>query len=484
VRWMSFGWLRRWLPLLLPAAEFSWLAPWLLFLSGAFYPEGGHILAPFPAAGLLLGGYLLASAPPGERPLRRVRLGVLALAVALGLWAVWITHYRALPFWHPAWIWRLLRAAHDAIPAVPAPVLGAFAAPLVLWRGLVLGGREFSHFTAEQTFRRGVVWSVLFVFLFALYRDSRVFALARSVAAGYILTFFFLSLLLLALARLLGIWEEVQGKDPRSLAFNRPWFLVAVGAAAFIVLTGAALGGLAGAEVWPYLAPIFRLLAPVLEAIFLVLFFFASLIARLILYLLSRIPRRWVPPRPVMNDPIGDVLRAVRDLEVSPQVVYGARWGMVLFVVLLLSLAIVLAVVRRRRRAAAVDGDDRESVWSRDSLLKGLRRLFVRRRLLRELTEDLTGTPEALAVRMLYRRLLRAAAEVGQSRRRDQTPREFAQVVEPFAGNAADDLRALTGVYETVRYGAHRPSRDEVAAAQGWLERLRAVFPPRTARSE
>src|SRR4030066_611281 len=94
------------------------------------------------------------------------------------------------------------------------------------------------------------------------------------------------------------------------LAFIRPWFLVAVGAAAFIVLTGAALGGLAGAEVWPYLAPIFRLLAPVLEAIFLVLFFFASLIARLIFYLLSLIPRRWVPPRPVMNDPTGAGRRA------------------------------------------------------------------------------------------------------------------------------------------------------------------------------
>jgi len=215
-----------------------------------------------------------------------------------------------------------------------------------------------------------------------------------------------------------------------------------------------------------------------------VLFFFASLIARLILYLLSRLPRRWMPPRPVMNDPIGDVLRAMRDLEVSPQVVYGARWGMVLFVVLLLSLAIVLAVVRRRRRAAAVDEDDRESVWSRDSLVKGLRRLFVRRRLLRDLKDDLTGTPEALAVRMLYRRLLRAAAEVGRSRRKDQTPREFAREVEPFAGSAAGDLRAFTGAYEAVRYGAHRPSQDEVAAAQGWLERLRTAFPPRTARSE
>ena len=484
MRWMSFGWLRRWLPLLLPAAEFAWLAPWLLFLSGAFYPEGGHILAPFPAGGLLLGGYLLASAPAANRPLRRVRLSVLALAVALGLWAVWITHYRTLPFWHPAWIWHLLRAAHDAIPAIPAPVLGAFAAPLVLWRGLVLGGREFSHFTAEQAFRRGVAWSVLFAFLFALYRDSRVFALARPVAAGYVLTFFFLSLLLLALARLLGIWEEAQGKDPRSLAFNRPWFLVAVGTAAFIVLAGAALGGLAGAEVWLYLVPVFRLLAPVLEAIFLVLFFFASLIARLILFLLSRLPRRWVPPRPVMNDPIGDVLRAVRDLEVSPQVVSGARWGMVLFVVLLLSLAIVLAVVQRRRRAAALDEDDRKSVWSRDSLVKGLRRLFVRRRPLRDLTDALTGTPEALAVRMLYRRLLRVAAEAGQPRRKDQTPREYARLVESLAGSAADDLRALTGVYETVRYGAHRPSRDEVAAAQDWLERLRTALQPRTARSE
>ncbi len=484
MRWMSFGWLRRWLPLLLPAAEFAWLAPWVLFLSAAFYPQGDYILAPLAVAGLLGGGYLLGSGPTAIRPLRQLRLRVLGFAVVLGLWAVWFTHYRALPFWHPVWIWHLLRTAHDAIPVIPTPVLGAFAAPLILWRGLVLGGREFSHFTAEQAFRRGMAWSILFVLLFALYRDSRIFALARPVAAGYILTFFFLSLLLLALARLLGIWEEVQGKDPRSLAFNRPWFFVAVGAAVSIVLAGAALGGLAGAEVWPYLAPIFRLLAPVLEAIFLVLFFFASLVARLILYLLSRLPRRLAPPQPVTNDPIGDMLRAVRDLHVSPQVVSGARWGMVLIVVLLLALAIVLAVVRARRRAAAFDEDDRESVWRRDSLAKGLRRLLLQRRPLRGLTDDLAGAPEVLAVRVLYRLLLRTAAEAGRPRRKDQTPREFAQTVEPLAGGAAEDLRALTAVYEAVRYGLHRPSRDEVAAARGWLERLGPAFQPRPPRPE
>ena len=89
MRWMSFGSLRRWLPLLLPAAEAAWLLPWVLLLSGVFYPRGGLILAPGPVVGLLVGGYLLGSAPAAGRwPMLWTRLGVLASGLLLGLWAV------------------------------------------------------------------------------------------------------------------------------------------------------------------------------------------------------------------------------------------------------------------------------------------------------------------------------------------------------------------------------------------------------------
>jgi hypothetical protein len=480
---MSFGWLRRWLPLLLPAAEFAWLGPWVLLASAVFYPGGGYILAPLPLAVLLLGGYLLAAAPE-RSPLAGTRWRALLVAVLLGLWAVWATHYPMAPLWHPRWLWDLLLAAHEAFPKIAPPVLGAVAAPLVLWRGLALGGREFSHFTAERLFRRGVTWSVLFVLLYAAYRQAPLFALARPLAASYLLAFAFLSLLLLTLARLLGIWEESRGRDPRVLAFNRPWFAVALVTAALIAALGAAAGGLAGVEIWPYLAPLGRWLSPVLEAAFYILFFFASLVARLILFVISRAPLRWWRDQESL-EPLNERLRSIRDLHLPPEVVSRARWGMVVLIVLLLSLGVLLAVARRRRRPLP-DGDERESVWERGEFWRGLRRLFARRAL-RAARDDLAGAPEVIAIRVLYRRLLRLAGAAGHPRRADQTAREFQQVIAPAAGGAALQLSALTATYERVRYGEYHPPAAEVAAAREWWERLRAALsspPPRPDRTE
>jgi len=473
VRWMSFAWLRRWVPLLLPAVETAWLIPWVLLVSGAFYAGAVVVLAPPAVAGLLVGGFLLSGAVAAGAPLSRRRVAVVLVALVGGLWAVWFTHYRFAPLWHPRWIWDLLLAAQDVIPDIPAPVAGALAAPLVLWRGIVLGGQEFSHFAAEQAFRRGIGWSVLFTVLLAVFYESEVFALARPAAAGYVLGFFFLSLVLLTLARLLGIWEEVRGKDPRALTFNRPWFAVALAVVTGIVLVGAGLGRLAGLDLWPYAAPVLRLLSPVLEAIFLVLFFVASVIARILLYVIERLP--WRGQRVLqLPEPFGDTLRSMRDLRLDPQVVAGARWGMVALVVLLLALIFLVVVIRGRRRAAPGEEDERESVWEGTGLQKRLRRLLARRPRPRP-GPGLVETSEVVAIRRIYRRFLRAAAEAGMPRGRAQTAREFARAIAPLGADPDTALQDLTGIYEAVRYGAYRPHGDEVARAQDWLAQIRAA---------
>ncbi len=467
--WMNFAWLRRWVPLLLPVAEAAWLIPWMLVVSGAMFPRGELILAPLPLTAMIVGGYLLAGTTEARAPLSRARIGVVLLAIVLGLWAVWTTHYqRAAPLWHPRWIWTLLQDAHDAIPDIPAAVIGALAAPLLLWRGVALGAREFSHFVAEQSFRRGMVWSAFFAFFFAVFQNSPVFVHARPVAAGYILGFFFLSLVLLTVARLLGLWEEVRGKDPRALAFNRPWFAVAMAVTATIVLVGGVLGQFAGLNVWPRLRPVLRLLAPVLEAVFLVLFYAASLVARALLFVLSRIPEAY-RPRPL--EPIPNALRSLRDLQLSPEVVSGARWGIVVLGVLILAFIFLVIVVRGRRRLATADEDERESVWERDSLRRVLRR-WLRPGSRRRAAGDLDGAPEVIAIRLLYRRLLQAAAAVGQGRRREQTAREFQEGMRPAVPEAERDLGGLTVTYEEVRYGAHRPTGREVEVARGQLARV------------
>ncbi|HEV8338086.1 MAG TPA: DUF4129 domain-containing protein [bacterium] len=470
---MSYASLRRWAPLLLPAAEFTWLYPWLLLVSGAANLDGAAALTPMAALGLLMGGYLLEMIPaPEGRAGLRVRLGVLAGALLLGLWAVWTSHYRPAPLWNPEWVRGVLQAAHDALPEIPAPALGALLAPLLLWRGMALGSREFSHFSADAAFRRGLAWSVGFALLFGIFQGARGFALVRPAAGGYLLAFVFLSLVMLSLARLLSLWAEARARGMHAPP-NRPWLALAIGVPALIVLAAGMLGGLAGADVWPYLRPIVRLLAPLVEAVFIVLFFVAGFIARILIFAISRIPRREPVVRP--EEPLGpldELLRRLRDFTPSPEVVSDARWGLVALAILIFSLIILAVAARRRSRARAEDEDDRESVWDRADLWKGLRQLFLRRRPARAPVEA-ADTPARLAVRMLYRRVLAAARAAGITRRGDQTPREFAARLRADAALEGPALSGITRAYEVVRYGARDPSAEEIRASEEhtvWLE--------------
>lgn len=472
MRWMSYASLRRWAPLLLPTAELTWLYPWLLLASGGTNPGGAAALTPAAAFGLVMGGYLLEMIPaPEGRAGLRVRLGVLAAALLLGLWAVWTSHYRAAPLWDAEWVGRLLAAAHDALPAIPPPVLGAVLAPLLLWRGMALGSREFSHFTADAAFRRGLAWSVILALLFGIFQGARAFALVRPAAGGYLLAFVFLSLVMLSLARLLSLGADGQANGMHAPP-NRPWLALAVGVPALIVLAAGMLGGLAGADVWPYLKPVVRLLAPLVEALFIVLFFVAGIIARVLIFAISRIPRREPVARP--GEPLGpldDLLRRLRDFTPSPEVVSDTRWGMVALAILVFSLIILAVAARRRQRQRAEDEDDRESVWDRADLWKGVRRLFLRRRLPRA-PQDAPDAPERLTIRMLYRRVLAAARAGGMPRRPDQTPGEFEARLRAEAGVEGPALSGITRAYEVVRYGAHLPSPDDIRAAEEHAVRM------------
>lgn len=468
--------LRRWLPLLLPAAEVCWVLPWLMAFSGAAYPAHPQpLLRTLAVTVLLMGGFVGAygTGLRGVR-LRPARLVVLGGSLLLGVWAVWVSHYRDVPFWRTGWLADLLRAAHDAIPEVPAPVLGALVAPLLFWRGLVLGGRECSHFEAERAFRRGLAWSAIFALLFAVYGETPAFALARNITAPVLLLFFGISLFLLAATRLLDVWEAEAGGGPGA-AQGRPWFSLVLAVVTLIVLVAAAFGGLTAADAWVYVQPVLRALAPLLEAVFLVLFLAASLVARVILFLIERIPRRDVAMRP--DAPLNlfeDFMRRVRDMDVSPEVVSGARWGMVAGVAILLVVALVLAVALRRRAERSVGDDERESVWDSSGLWRRLRRI-VRRRRATPFEDDLSGALEVIAVRMAYRRALGAAAAAGLSRRLTESPSEFLVRMAPTIPSLAE-LQALTSAYESVRYGLRVPTIGEAEIATQRATRLVEVL--------
>jgi len=123
-----------------------------------------------------------------------------------------------------------------------------------------------------------------------------------------------------------------------------------IGVVGLILLTASTMAGLAAADVSRYLVLVLRPLLPLVELVFIVLFFIAGLIVRAVIAVLSRISRRDVvtPGQPPAF--FDDLLRRLREIEMNPQVVEGARWGMALglLALLIIGMAVTIVVLRRR----------------------------------------------------------------------------------------------------------------------------------------
>lgn len=460
------------LPLSLVVLEFCWLYPWVLLVTGAFYGPLPVPLVPPPGAFALLALAFLAVRTVLAQPwaLRTVRVAVVAAGISAGLAVVKMTYYASVPAYDLRWIPALLRAAHDALPAVAPPAMGALLATLLWWRGVVLGEREFTHHEIDRAFRRGVGWTILFIVFFVIYGDTRGFALTQA-APGYLLAFFSIGLLLLAVTRLLAIWQETQADEGQALAANRHWLLLLVGVVGLILSGAAVISGALSLQFRPLLLQWLRLLEPVVEVLFLALFAVALVLAKIIAFVLSRLPFRPVRLEPLapLEQPLSTLMR-----DLPPRVVSGARWGVVALVIALLIVLVAVAVVRARRRARRRDEDERESVWDAQSLLSGLGRAW--RNLWSRWTAPRAApeSAEAAGIRAIYRELLHIGSALGAPRHPSETPFEYRPRLRDRLPGSAAEIVALTEVYVRVRYTPAVPGPGDVEEARAALERVRA----------
>lgn len=467
--------LQRVLPVIRTTMEFCWVYPWIAVIGGGLYGASEPLVRPGWALALLIGAQI-AARPVVDRvgPLKRARLLLVAAGALVGLGAIHQQYYASVPFWSLAWLGALLRATRDILPEVPQPVTGALVASLLWWRGLVLGIREVGAIEVEQAYTTGVAMVVLYVGAAAIYSDARGFVAAGGELPGSMLAFFFLGLTALALARLATIWDRAR-PDDRAQVPGRLWVLMVVGLVGMILFAASAAAGLAAADVTRYLGLALRPLLPLVELLFIVLFFVASLIVRVLIAVLSRIPRRALATPEAAPTVFDDLVRRLREIEMNPQVVEGARWGMLLALLVLLGVGMAMAIVVLRRRERKKDDDEHESVWSAremlDALLRPIRSLRRRPRA-RE-----RPVPEATAIRRIYRELLRLGADLGAPRPAWATPREHNARLQEVLPGATGEVTTLTRAYERVRYGAWRPPADQVREAEAALARAKATGP-------
>jgi hypothetical protein len=463
-----------------------WLFPWSMLL-GVFAEaaRGAALLsAPIILALLLLAAlatHLLGRA--ARRNPRGARVLLAGLAVVAATLAVRIEHYPSANGLE--WLAPLIGALATAIGQLTTPVLGFILALYVWWRGVRLGSQTPGYADVESSFRWGIGRLAVFALVIAVTSRPTSLPTLEAATTPYVVGFFFVSLLTLALGRL----ESLRTRYRRP-HLNTQWLAVLIVVAGAVVLLALLLGQLVSFDLLLVATrPLFDLLGTLLLLLIYAIVIPLAWVIEWVIYLLLSVLQvngNRPPPEQLAPTDIDNILQRFFAEAVPPevQVVLKAAGAALLLGIALVIVARGLAHWRPSAADADATNEERESLWNaqamRALLLAWLRRLLRRDRsqtvgaVAAEVdAADATQLPELVTVRQMYAELLRRGAAAGAVRAASTTPLEHVEALEDTLEpeNAIEDL---TAAYLRVRYAETDVADDEAADLVEELERTRA----------
>ena len=465
-------WRREVIPIAQAIAETCLISPWLvLFLAtGRSFPSesvAGACLA------LILGTFYLSRAMAALRVSVWVQRGlVLSIIVGLSVWVLRTLMFSGSPWEGRDWRSVLLdlNTLADFAPSVMIVVLSV---TWLCWRGLRLAGLSPSVWKAAMGFHVGVLVLALFALLSSP-RDMMT----------YVPAFFFSQLLAVALTRVETISSASGG---RRLPSSGWWLTVLVSATGIVVL----IAGLMSTAVLR-LSPgvLFLWLVPFIVLITFPLF----LITLPFLGLIEPILRTlWSATLSVVNELITlvqQIQQAIRQLvpSESPPLIHAVLRviGYSLIVLVILAVIVVVVLVVRMaggRRTTREDqeGEQFESIWSSQDLLRKLRaRLRDRLARLRNLAGIVErfgagGLFTAWTIRRIYAQTVRLAASRGYPRPPSHTPYEHLSTLHQAFPGCEADLGQITEAYVGVHYGELPEQPDALVQIRAAFERVKVA---------
>lgn len=476
----------RWIDLIvLPTAAAimiaAWLEPWLVWVIRA---TGHDFTGPAPTALTLLMVMLISGAVTRallDRPVNQARPWLWLTGAALLIGVAWTTYRAHFPAEYVAGLldWR---------NSISPEVIVLAATALLWWRGIVLGrARAISADGLERTFFNGLSALALLLFLNNFARYVPAEALLASV-----LTFFATALAALTLVSLEQARRRQADAAGPWLKQNRPW-LVTIAAVVTGVLLGAlTLTGLASPDtlrdavsaLQPKLAVVGGLLLTALGGLFSIFFWLVSPLLPLIEWLARLLLSGLMGALGVLHQ-LGLSLNELPPEEVdsffnSPTFVSISRGTAIVLGLIAMALLGVWALRRSGWLARRNPDETRESIASRELLLKQVRDWLNRRRT----RSGEAAPPRYLPIegedarshtRRAYQQFLSWASALDRARAPHQTPATFSATFSADRPAWRDSIAALTDVYERARYSSEPLTPADARIAQDSLIALQAV---------
>jgi hypothetical protein len=462
--------------------DVCWLYPWAFLVGLWTSPDADRALLSAPAllALLLLAAlstHLLGRAGRRNPRLARIALAVIALIAATIV--VRFEHYGDVQGLD--WLSRLAGALAATIGQLSLPVLGFALALYVWWRGVRLGSQTPGFADVEGSFRWGIGRLAVFGLIVGVTSRPGLLPTVQATTTPYIVGFFFVSLLTLALGRL----ESLRTRT-RTPSLNPQWLGVLVAVAAAVVLLSLLVAQLVSFDLLLVATrPLFDLLGQVvLLALYAIVIPLAFVIQWIIYLVLSLMRANGNQPPPRLAQP-ADVDNRIQQLfaqQLSPELIAALKAAGAGVLVIIALVIVARGLARWRPSAADADAtnEERDSLWNarnaRALLLAWLRRLLRRNRpeaptvaSSGPLEESAAASVALTSVRELYAELLRRGEAVGTVRAPSTTPFEHAPALSTTL-DPEDAIAQLTEAYVHARY-----ADDELSGTEQLAERLEQV---------
>jgi hypothetical protein len=380
------------------------------------------------------------------------------------------------------------RQPHPLLIALP---VGAY----LWWRGISLGRSPLSSASIYRSFLVGIGALVVLIIVWRVSLGIGSFESLASTVAPYVAVFFFFSLAGLALANLLAIQHRFPREEPVRLS-NRRWLPILFGIVLGIVLVAIGIASIFSPEFLAFLTWLFGGVLDLLRFVIHYLLIPLGYIAAGIYYVMQFLVNLIRGGRPLEPFKAPEFFRPD---EMPPQtephglsaiVILAIKWSLFAIAAIVVIFFLVRAITRFRASRAKSDVEQiDESLWSWQGFSSDLRLFFsmLWQRLWRKkkkatraihlpkwyTSENIERT---LSIREIYQHLLWEASRFGITRRRYETPYEYASRLVQAVPEGSEQLVQLTDIYIDVRYGDREAEDRQVTQANSLWRALRKLL--------
>jgi hypothetical protein len=463
----------------LAAAELCWAVPVFWALTWTFVPHSPLLLW-LGMLVLMLGFFFFYRALVSAGVALRLQQGLLAAGLVLCIIFVLRFHVLAGSELRAVdWLLMPFREVSDVSRRVPLSWVTIMLI-IYLWaRAIHLANRSISTEQVGFSFRSGVLVLIVVAVL--------VEAFTSLDASGFVMAYFFFSLVAVALARV----EEVS-RSPNStpVPFSGFWIGTTVGAVAVLVVFGAALAlFLTGGG----LQHILRWLTPVLRVVQAVVVLVGTLLVMALEWLFGLFSLDLTGLGGQLRDALSQLNLLLEPPVIPPPEGEPQAW-LILSRVLQVLFTVVLPVIivssillftwrrMQHRRGGEPSQESRESLLSAGAvadslqgmLRDGLQRLGELAGLARQFGPG-TRFLTAVSIRRIYRNMVRMATDAGYPRSRAQTPYEYLATLRQAFPSSEAEAAIITEAYVNAHYGQVPDSQEQLQRIRDCWERLRTT---------